>query len=87
MGSGLDEGVPVPGAPLDIFWSLALENITVKPSADAGLFTSHSPNLGNGRPISCDAIRRIYAAAKCWDSEEQEKKERLNEERRKLRRA
>ncbi|KAK7844812.1 hypothetical protein CFP56_010298 [Quercus suber] len=47
--------VPVPGpvAPLDFFASLALLNITVNPSAEAGLFTSHSPNLGRGRPFSC----------------------------------
>jgi len=38
---------------LVFFSSLALLKMTVKPSAEAGLFTSHSPNLGNGRPLSC----------------------------------
>lgn len=30
--------------------------MTVNPSAEAGLFTSHSPNLGNGRPLSWDRM-------------------------------
>ena len=42
-----------PGLPPVFFSSLALLNMTVKPSADAGSFTSHSPNLGKGRPLSC----------------------------------
>jgi hypothetical protein len=33
--------------------SRAFWNMTVKPSADAGFFTSQSPNLGSGRPLSC----------------------------------
>ncbi|KAK6155249.1 hypothetical protein DH2020_009497 [Rehmannia glutinosa] len=47
-------GVPALAAvPLAFFSSLALAKITVNPSAEAGLFTSHSPNFGNGRPFSC----------------------------------
>ncbi|KAK1270506.1 hypothetical protein QJS04_geneDACA004199 [Acorus gramineus] len=42
-----------PGLALVFLSSRALLNITVNPSAEAGLFTSHSPNLGNGRPLSC----------------------------------
>ena len=34
------------------FSSLALLNITVNPSAEAGSLTSHSPNLGRGLPFS-----------------------------------
>lgn len=41
---------------LVFFSSLALLNMTVNPSAEAGLFTSHSPNLGNGRPLSCSYL-------------------------------
>ena len=44
---------PPAAAPLVFFSSLALLNMTVNPSAEAGLFTSHSPNLGKGRPLSC----------------------------------
>lgn len=47
------EAAPGPPVPLDFFSSLALLNITVNPSADAGLFTSHSPNFGKGGPLSC----------------------------------
>jgi hypothetical protein len=46
-------GVTLLTAVLVFFSSLALLKMTVKPSAEAGLFTSHSPNLGNGRPLSC----------------------------------
>lgn len=35
------------------FSSRALLKITVKPSAEAGSLTSHSPNFGKGRPCSC----------------------------------
>lgn len=34
------------------FSSLALLKITVKPSAEAGLLTSHAPNFGMVRPVS-----------------------------------
>ncbi|MFS7922204.1 hypothetical protein Hanom_Chr03g00246171 [Helianthus anomalus] len=34
------------------FSSRALLKITVKPSAEAGSFTSQSPNFGNGLPFS-----------------------------------
>lgn len=46
------ESVSCPFPPF--FSSLALLNITVNPSADAGSLTSHSPNLGKGRPASSD---------------------------------
>lgn len=39
---------------LPVFFSfLALLKITVKPSAEAGSFSSQSPNFGNGFPLSC----------------------------------
>jgi hypothetical protein len=41
------------GWPPVFFSSLALLKITVNPSADAGSLTSHSPNFGSGRPVSC----------------------------------
>lgn len=41
------------GLPPVFFSALALLKITVNPSADAGSLTSHSPNFGNGRSISC----------------------------------
>jgi hypothetical protein len=44
------ESVSCPFPPF--FSSLALLNITVNPSAEAGSLTSHSPNLGKGRPAS-----------------------------------
>ena len=40
------------GLPPVFFSSLALLKITVNPSADVGSLTSHSPNFGNGRPLS-----------------------------------
>lgn len=40
------------GFPPVFFSSLALLKITVNPSAEAGSLTSHSPNLGNGLPLS-----------------------------------
>jgi hypothetical protein len=50
-GSTLVDGESDPGAVVAVFFSSrALLKITVKPSADAGSFTSHSPNLGNGPP-------------------------------------
>lgn len=40
------------GFPPVFFSFLALLKITVNPSAEAGSLTSHSPNLGSGRPLS-----------------------------------
>uniref|UniRef100_A0A7C9CEB1 Uncharacterized protein n=1 Tax=Opuntia streptacantha TaxID=393608 RepID=A0A7C9CEB1_OPUST len=40
------------GLPPVFFSSLALLKITVNPSAEEGSLTSHSPNLGNGLPLS-----------------------------------
>ena len=40
-----------PEAPVPVFFSsLALLKMTVNPSAEAGSFTSHSPNFGKGLP-------------------------------------
>lgn len=49
----LCDAAPAPAAAPDFFSSLALLKMTVNPSADAGLFTSHSPNFGSGLPWSC----------------------------------
>ena len=49
-----------PGPPVVFLPSRAFWNMTVKPSDVAGFFTSHSPNLGSGRPcpLSCNATQR-----------------------------
>lgn len=60
-------GMPVrtfPG-PVVFLSSRAFWNMTVKPSDVAGFFTSHSPNLGSGRPcpLSCNATACIACAS------------------------
>lgn len=61
-----------------LFSSLAMLNMTVNPSADAGSFTSHSPNFGSGCPLLyCKTwnnnklfINQIKTKTQKWDNDD-----------------
>lgn len=48
-----------------LFKFLALSKITENSVAAPGLFTSHSPNFGNGTLLSVDIFRRAKRAKRC----------------------
>ena len=62
---GLSLGVPGACPAPPCLSSLTLLKMWVKPSADAGLLTSHSPNLGTAAPLSGCHIRMLKSEIIC----------------------